>query len=133
MVNRDSNKRSQKGDSQDVKVVANMSNKMNTCTKGVLLVIGAYIVTFGITICIIVLAVATFIDTTSCGAVSRALPVLWGTVAVVFLASVIAVGILAWKIIPSLAGRLVVMAVYGVAMLVGYVGIAFGLLVAFNC
>ena len=109
------------------------TNEMHPGVKGVLLVIGAYIVTFGVTICIIALAAATFIDTTNCGAVSRALPALWGTVAVVFLVSVIVVGILAWKIIPSLAGRLVVMAVYGVAMLVGYVGIALGLLVAFNC
>ena len=110
-----------------------MSNKMNTGTKGVLLVIGAYIVTFGVTICIITLAIAIFIDTTSCGAVSRALPALWGTVAVVFLVSGVVVGVVAWKVIQGLAGRLAVMAVYGVVMLVSYVGIAFGLLVAFNC
>jgi hypothetical protein len=110
-----------------------MSKKLNTGTKGALLVVCTYIVTFGVTICIIALAIATFIDTTSCGSVSRALPVLWGTIAVVFLAGVIVVGILTWKIIPSLVGRLVVMAVYGMAMLVSYVGIAFGLMVAFNC
>ena len=118
---------------EDEKVVADMFKNMNTGTKGVLLIIGAYIVTFGITICIIALAVAIFIDTTSCGAVSRALPVLGGGIAVVFLASGVVVGALAWKIIPSVVGRLVVMAVYGVSMLVGYVGIAFGLMVAFNC
>jgi len=110
-----------------------MSNKMSTGTKGVLLVIGAYIITFGVAICIIVLAIATFIDTTNCGAMSRALPVLWGTIAVVFLASVAVTGVLAWKIVPGTAGRLVVMAVYGVAMLVSCVGIAFGLMVVFNC
>ena len=110
-----------------------MSNNMNTGTKGVLLVIGAYIVTFGVAICIIALAIAIFIDTTSCGAVSRALPALWGTVAVVFLVSGVVVGVVAWKVIPGLAGRLVIMAVYVAALLVSYIGIAFGLMVAFNC
>jgi hypothetical protein len=109
------------------------SNNMNTGAKGILLVIGAYIVTFGVAICIIVLAIAIFIDTTNCGAMSRALPVLWGTIAAVFLTSVVVVGIVAWKVISDIAGRLVVMAVYGVAMLVSCVGIAFGLMVAFNC
>jgi hypothetical protein len=117
----------------DEKAVADMSNKMNTGTKGVLLVICAHIIAFGVAICIIVLATALFIDTTSCGALGRALPVLWGIIAVVFLTSVIVVGILAWKIVPNLTGRLVIMVVYGVAMLVSYVGIAFGLMVAFNC
>ena len=110
-----------------------MSNNMNAGIKGVLLVIGAYIVTFGAAICNIALAVAAFIDTTNCGAVSRAMPVLWGTVALVFLVSVIVVGAVAWKIFPGTAGRLVTVAVYGMSMLVTYVGIAFGLLVAFNC
>ena len=110
-----------------------MSNNLNAGIKGVLLVIGAYIVTFGVAICNIALAVATFIDTTNCGAVSRAMPVLWGTIALVFLVSVIVVGAVAWKIVPGTAGRLLIVAVYGVAMLVTYVIIAFGMLVAFNC
>jgi hypothetical protein len=48
-----SNKESQKGASQNGKVVTCMFNTMNTGIKGVLLVIGAYIVTLVATIIII--------------------------------------------------------------------------------
>jgi hypothetical protein len=115
------------------KVVTDKPDDMKTGIKGVLLVIGAYIVTFGVAICIIVPAIMNFVDTTNCGAVGRALPVLWGTIAMVFLASVIVVGVAVWKVISGIAGRLVVVAAYGVAMLVTYVGIAFGLMVVLNC
>lgn len=110
-----------------------MPGNMKTTTKGVLLVVGAYIVTMVAATLIIAISIAFLIDTHSCSAVGRALLALWGTIAAVFFASGIVVGVVAWKIIPNTAGRLVTVAVYGVAMLVTYIGIAFGILVAFNC
>jgi len=110
-----------------------MTNNLSTGTKGVLLVVGAYIVTFGVAILIITISLTFLIDTHRCNSMGQALLAMWGTTAFVFLVSVIVVGAVAWKIIPNLAGRLVVVGVYGVSLLVTYIGIAFGLLVAFNC
>ena len=110
-----------------------MTNNLSTGTKGVLLVVGAYIVTFGVAILIITISLTFLIDTHRCNSMGQALLALWGTTAAVFLVSGIVVGVVAWKIIPSLAGRLVVVGVYGVSLLITYIGIAFGLLVAFNC
>lgn len=110
-----------------------MSNKMNTGSRVVRLVVVAYIVAVGVSCFIISFASMVFIDTTKCSAVSRALPVLWITIAVVFLTSVVVVGVKAKKIIPGVAGRRAIVAVYGVAMLASFVVIAFGLMVAFNC
>ena len=64
---------------------------------------------------------------------SQALVTLWITIAVVFIASVIVVGVVARRVIPSFSGRLVIVVAHGVAMLASYVVIAFGLMVAFNC
>jgi hypothetical protein len=87
----------------------------------------------GVAALIIALAIMIFIDTTNCGAVSRALPVLWGAIAALFIASGVVVRNIAWKVIPGVAERLAVVVIYGVAMLASYVVIAFGLMVAFNC
>jgi hypothetical protein len=43
------------------------------------------------------------------------------------------VGVVAWKVIPSVQQRWAIVVVYGMMMLASYVVIAFGLLVAFNC
>lgn len=110
-----------------------MSNKMNKGVKGILLVVGASVVTLGVTVLIIVLAIMILLEPHSCSAMSRALLVLWGTIALVILTSVIVVGVAAWKIIPDTTGRVAIVAVYGLAMLASYVFIAFGLMVAFNC
>jgi len=110
-----------------------MSDNMSTGTKGVLLVIGAYIVTIVAAIIIIAIFVTFLIDTHNCYSMGPSLVALWCTTAAAFLVSVIVVGVVAWKIIPSTAGRLLTVAFYGAAMLVTYVGIAFGILVAFNC
>jgi hypothetical protein len=87
----------------------------------------------GVTALIIALAIMIFIDTTRCGAVSRALPVLWGTIAVVFIASGVVVRNKARKVISDESGRLAVGVLYGVVMLASYIFIAFVLMVAFNC
>ena len=80
-----------------------MFNKMNTGAKGVGLVVVASGITMGVTALILTLAVLFFIDTTNCGAISRALPVLLGMMALVFLSSVLGVGGVAWKIITSIS------------------------------
>lgn len=110
-----------------------MFSNMNTGTKGVLLVVGAYIITTIITIFIIVISLMFMIDTHSCNTMGDALLTLWGIIAIVFLVSFVLVGIVAWKIIPTTVGRLVTVSVHGVSLLVTYVGFAFGLLVVFNC
>jgi hypothetical protein len=110
-----------------------MPNNLSTGIKGVLLVVGASIVTVGAAILIIVISIMFLIDTHKCSALGPSLLALLGTTAVVFLISGIVVGVIAWKIIPSIVGRLVIVAVHAVSLLVTYIGIAFGLLVAFNC
>jgi hypothetical protein len=110
-----------------------MSNTMNTGIKAVLLFVGASIVTVVAAIIIIVIFAMFVIDTHNCYAMGPSLVALWCTTAAMFLVSVIVVGVVAWKIIPSTAGRLLTVVFYGAAMLVTYVGIAFGILVAFNC
>jgi hypothetical protein len=64
---------------------------------------------------------------------ARALAVLWITIAVVFIASVVVVGVVAKKIVPSTPGRVAILVAHGAALLASYLVIAFGLLVAFNC
>ena len=105
---------------------------MKPGAKGVLLVFVSYIVTAGMAV-IIAIAAMILLDTTNCGAVSRALPVLLIMIAAVFLASVIGVGVLARKITPGAVGRLAIVVVYGATMLVSFVIIAFILMMAFNC
>lgn len=109
------------------------SHKLNPGIKGILLVVGAYIVTMVVTTLLIVGSVTFNINTNRCSALSQALPVLWGAIALVFLISVVVVGVVTWKAIASAAGRLAIMVVYAVMMLVSFIGFAFGLLVAFNC
>ena len=110
-----------------------MSDKMSPVSKGVGLVVGASVVTMGVAVCIIALISMIFIDFTKCGSVSDGLGVLFVTIAVVFLASFVVVGIVARKVIPGGAGCWAIVAVYGVMMLASYLFIAFGLMVAFNC
>ena len=107
---------------------------MNTGAKRVLLVVGPSVVTMGVAILIIAITIFILMqDAYSCSYTTRVMLALWVTIAAIFLASVVVVGVVAWRIIPSAAGRLAVVAVYGVLMLASYVVIAFFLLVAFNC
>ena len=64
---------------------------------------------------------------------SQALVVMWIIIAVVFLISVIVVGVVAQKIDPGFAVRFAIVTLFGIALLVSYIVIAFGLLVLFNC
>jgi hypothetical protein len=110
-----------------------VSNRANTGTKGVLLVVSTYGATMAVTACIVVVAVIGLMETTNCNDMGRALVMLWKTIAGVFLASVVVVGVVAWRIIPGVAGRWVTVGAYGVAMLASYFVVAFVLMVAFNC
>lgn len=110
-----------------------MSTKISPGVKGGLLVVGVYTITVVAVIIIIAISLTFLIDTHKCSSLGPSLLALWGTIAVVFLISEIVVGVISWKIMPGTAGRLVVVAVHGVSLLVTYIGIALGLLVAFNC
>jgi predicted anti-sigma-YlaC factor YlaD len=109
------------------------SKKMDPRLKGVLLVIGAYVVTIGIVICIISFAIMSLSETHSCSVMTRALATLLITMAVVFLISIAVVGVVARKVFPNRIGCLATVGVYGLAMLASFIFFAFGLMVAFNC
>ena len=109
-----------------------MFAKMSASAKGALLVIGAYVATMGVA-AFTSIAIMILMKPHSCSDMSRALLVLWGTIAAVFLASVAVVGVVVCKIVAGVAGRLAIVAVYGVTMLASYVVVAFGVMVAFNC
>ena len=100
--------------------------------KAIGLAIGTYIVTL-IVAALALLILMTVIDPRGCSDLSQALLVLWGMIAAVFLASVVAVGVAAWKMVPGRGGRFALLSVYGIALLASYVVIAFGLMVALNC
>jgi hypothetical protein len=110
-----------------------LAENKNDVTKGVLFGIGSCFVTLMMAILITGLTTTVFIDTTKCSSMSRALPVLWGAIAGVFLASVVAVRVFSRKIVQSTTNRRIFVAVYGVVMLVSYILLAFVLLVLFNC
>ena len=107
-------------------------HKLSPAAKGVLLIISGYVVTVGAAI-FTSIALMILMQPHNCTDFGRALLVLWGTIAALFLASVAVVGIIAWKIIPGIVGRLAIIAAHGMAMLGSYIVIAFGLMVLFNC
>ena len=109
------------------------SAKVGNGAKGLQLVVRAYLVTMAVTVLITLLAIIALVDTTNCGSVGRALAVLAGTTAVVFLASVAVVGVGVWKAIPGVAERLAIVVGYGAMMLASFVVISCGLMVVFNC
>ena len=106
---------------------------MNNNAKGLLLVIGAYIVTVTAAIFIAALVILIFIEPRICSTMIQALLALWGTIAAVFLAIIVLVSVFIWKVIPGAAWRAAVVIVYGLVLLVSYIFIAFGLMVLFNC
>ena len=107
---------------------------MNTSAKGILLVVGAYVVTIGLAIVIVTLAIGILMmEPHGCSAMGRAMLMLWAVIAVLFVTSVVVVGVVARKFIAGAAGRYVVMGALGMALLASYIIIAFGLMVAFNC
>jgi hypothetical protein len=106
---------------------------MSTDAEGMKLAIRAYLATMGVTVLIALFTIVFLVDTGSCSSVSRALAVLGGTTAVVFLASVIVVGIRAWKVVPSVVARLAILFTYGAVLLASFAVMTCGLMVVFNC
>jgi hypothetical protein len=108
------------------------SNQLNAGIKGMLLVFGAYLVTIGVAIAIIVFAIIILSQIAlDCSDVDWALVTLWSTIALEFLISVILVRVVARKVIPT--KHLAALVVHIILLLASYVVIAFGLLVLFNC
>ena len=97
------------------------------------LITPAYLATMGVTILITLLTIIFLVDTHSCSSVSRALGVLEGTTAVLFLASVAVVVVGVGKVIPGVAARLEMVGAYAVMMLASYVVTTCGLMMLFNC
>ena len=96
-------------------------------------VVRAYLVSLGLAVLVIVLT-TLLIDTSDCyGSVQRGLLVMFATMVVVLLASVVVVGVRVWKAIPTLAERLAIVVGYGAMMLASFVVITCGLMVVFNC
>lgn len=108
-------------------------NKMSAGVRGVLLIIVTYLVTIGIAICNILFAITFLIDTHRCSTLGQAMVMLWIATAILFFISVVVVGVVGRKIIPRRDGCLAAVVVHVIALLVSYIVIAFGLLVAFNC
>lgn len=107
-------------------------NESKIVNKGIRLVVVAYIITMGVTI-FTSFTIMLLMNPHKCSEFAQTMLVLWGTIAVEFLISVVAVGVAAWKITPHVGKRWAILFVHGVALLGTYVVIAFGLLVAFNC
>ena len=111
-----------------------MLQRMSPEARRVLTFVGAYVITMGVTGCMLSVTIAWLMfNPQSCSAMGRALSVLWMTVAVGFLVSTAVVGFAARKLIPSVVARRVAVAAYAEVMLASYVVVAFVLLVAFNC
>jgi len=100
--------------------------------KAIVLTIGAYIITL-ITAALAALIVMTVMAPRGCSDLSQALLVMWLVIAVLFLASCVTVGVAVRRATADRAGRVVLLAAYIAALLISYVVIAFGLMVALNC
>jgi Mn2+/Fe2+ NRAMP family transporter len=96
-------------------------------------VVRAYLVSLGLAVLITVLTTLLLVDASDCRSVERGLLVMSATTAVLFLASVVVVGVRVWKDMPGVAERLAIVVGYGVMMLASYIVIACGLMVIFNC
>jgi len=109
------------------------STPMKSDAKWRQLVIRAYLVTMGVTVLITLLTILFLVDASDCGSVERGLMVVFGTTAVLSLASVAVVGVGVWKAIPTVAERWAIVVGYGAMMLASLVVFTCGLMVILNC
>lgn len=100
--------------------------------KAIVLAISAYIITL-LAAALAALIVMTVMSPRGCGDLSQALLVMWLAIAALFLASGVTVGMAVRRESAGKAGRVVLLAAYSAALLISYVVIAFGLMVALNC
>jgi hypothetical protein len=96
-------------------------------------VVRAYLVSLGLAVLITVFTTLLLVDTTDCRSVERGLLVMNATTAVVFLASVVVVGVRVWKDMPGAAERWGIVVGYGAMLIATFVVLACGLMVVFNC
>ena len=117
------------------KGVVDSFNKMNPNAKMLTLIVGGFIITIGLAIAIIIIAVIILVgaEVSNCSTMNKALVTLWIVLGALFLSSVALIEVAAWKTYPGCGGRLAVLAAYGIALLVSYVVLAFGLMILFNC
>lgn len=117
------------------KGVVDSFNKMNPNAKMLTLIVGGFIITIGLAIAIIIIAIIILVgaEVSNCSTMNKALVTLWIVLGALFLSSVALIEVAAWKTYPGCGGRLAVLAAYGIALLVSYVVLAFGLMILFNC
>ncbi len=110
-------------------------NKMNPNAKLLTLMVGGFVITISLAIAIIVIAIMILygVEVTNCSTMSKALVGLWIILGGVFIASLGLIEAFAWKTYPGCGARLAVLVIYGLALLVSYVVLAFGLMIVFNC
>lgn len=115
-------------------IVASFNN-MNPNAKMLTLMVGGYLFTIVLAIAIIIIAIMILYgaDITNCSTLSMAMVGLWIILGGVFIASLGLVEAFAWKTYPGCGARLAVLIAYGLALLVSYVVLAFGLMIVFNC
>jgi hypothetical protein len=119
--------------SHKIKAGIDSFKKLSATARSFTLVVVAYVITIWLAILIIAFAIISLLGTYRCSTMGQALVVLWITIAVLFLTSAIVVGVVARKIYSRAAGYMAIVAVYGAALLISYIFIAFVLLIAFNC
>lgn len=100
--------------------------------KAIILMIGAYIATLVVAVIASAITMA-LLAPRGCGAVSDAVGVLFVLISVLFVASAVAVGLRAHKSTVQAGGRMAIISAYVAALVIGYIIIAFTLMLAFNC
>jgi hypothetical protein len=110
-------------------------NKMNPNAKMLTLMVGGYVFTIVLAIAIIIIAIMILYGAgiRNCNTLSTAMVGLWIILGGVFIASLGLIEAFAWKTYPGCGARLAVLVAYGLALMVSYVVLAFGLMIAFNC
>jgi hypothetical protein len=117
------------------KGVVDSFNTMNPNAKILTLIVGGFVITIGLAIAIIIIAIIILVgaEVSNCSTMNTALVTLWIILGALFLSSVALIELAAWKIYPGCGGRLAVLAAYGIVSLVSYVVLGFGLMILFNC
>jgi hypothetical protein len=116
-----------------MKAIIDKFNQMSVGGKRASLAFGAYGLTMGIAIFITACVIVSLLGTTNCSSFSNALAALLITFAVLFLTSIVVVGVVTWRIFPERGSRWAVFLVHGILLLGSFMFMAFVLLVLFNC
>lgn len=101
--------------------------------KGVLLVVGSYVVAMAAAVILILLTVAAVSGQHNCHAMGQALLGLWAMLVVLLVLSMVVVWRISGRVAITGRGRATVVAALGVLLLPTFAVMAFGLMIAFNC